>query len=116
MTQPANDLADIARELDIVATWSSGARGNKVRSLADRLWEQAGGRPDAQAGDPHLATPGPGVRAQTTADVVEVDSVGQIADAPAGEQAPVTPVPPAPNGAKTPDHIAKTPREQKPPQ
>lgn len=80
------DLKDIARELEVCTTWHSGARGRKLRDLVEALWEQAGGREEPQAGDPTLATPGPGVRSRTTADVAEpttVDSVGAIGDKPA---------------------------------
>lgn len=113
MTQPDQpSLEDLARELDVVATWNSGARGQKVTQLADALWQHAGGRPTAQAGDANLATPGPGVRAKTALDVegdapVAIESHGQIADAK---------VPPTPPAGQTPEHVAKTQREQKPPQ
>lgn len=111
MTQPTNDLASIARELDVVASWHSGARGQKVRTLADSLWEQAGGRQETSAGDASLATRGPGVRSKTVADVVEVDSVGQIETAPQGGTEPVTPVVPTPNGVR--EQAEKAPKHQR---
>lgn len=79
------DLKEVAQEvlshLDTVKTWFSpgSARHRAVSEQADALAEALGGRPAAQADDPSLATPGPGVKSATTP--VQVDSVGSVAEA-----------------------------------
>ena len=82
------DLKEITAKLDVVKTWFSpgSARHHMIADLADAVAEHAGGREELPPGDPNLATPGPGVKSPTA--VTEVDSVGQIADAPQGLPSP----------------------------
>lgn len=75
-------LKALVTRLDVIKTWFApgSSRHSTVSALADDLAAHAGGRAEAQPGDPNLPTPGPGVRGAHVA--TEVESVGQIADAP----------------------------------
>lgn len=97
-------FGDLARQADVIASWHTGDKGRVCRELADKLWEKAGGRQPLPAGNPHAATPGPGVRAETAApgEPVVVDSVGEIDDKsdPVEPVVPETPAVPATPAAR----------------